>query len=288
MNTSEGATSLPAGAAEPASPGRRRSIPLGGSEAHAVASVGEPVPWRYPRWIAHRGAGKLAPENTLAAFELGARHGYRMFECDVKLSADDVPFLLHDDTLERTTNGQGVAGEQPWHALAKLDASSWDSPSFAGEGLPLLDSIARFCLYHGYCLNIEIKPSPGHETRTGRIVANEAARLWSTATGPVAPPLLTSFSRAALQAARSAQPQLPRGLLLDALPDGWLESAEALQCVAIICQHRLWTAQTVAQARQAGFRLLSYTVNDEASVSRLMALGTDSIITDRVDSFKPD
>ena len=75
--------------------------------------------WPYPRWIAHRGAGKLAPENTLAAFKLGARHGYRMFECDVKLSSDDVPFLLHDSTLERTTSGHGTAGEQPWSALAR-------------------------------------------------------------------------------------------------------------------------------------------------------------------------
>ena len=60
--------------------------------------------WPYPRWIAHRGAGKLAPENTLAAFRQGAQHGYRMFECDVKLSVDGVPFLLHDATLGRTTN----------------------------------------------------------------------------------------------------------------------------------------------------------------------------------------
>ena len=245
-------------------------------------------PWPYPRWIAHRGAGKLAPENTLAAFRLGASHGYRMFECDVKLSADGVPFLLHDDTLARTTNGHGVADEQPWQALAKLDAGRWHSPPFAGESLPLLDSVARFCLYHGYGLNIEIKPTPGQESRTGRVVANEAARLWNTAARPPAPPLLTSFAPAALQAARSAQPQLPRGLLLDAMPGGWLESAQALQCVAIVCQHQLWNTETVAQAKQAGFRLLSYTVNDEASASRLIALGTDGIITDRVDSFKPD
>ena len=68
------------------------------------------VPWPYPRWIAHRGAGKLAPENTLAAFRLGAAHGYRMFECDAKLSSDGVPFLMHDATLERTTNGRGTGG----------------------------------------------------------------------------------------------------------------------------------------------------------------------------------
>ncbi|WP_341649744.1 glycerophosphodiester phosphodiesterase family protein [Thauera humireducens] len=65
--------------------------------------------WPYPRWIAHRGAGQLAPENTLAAFRLGHAHGYRMFECDVRLSADGVPFLLHDDVLDRTTDGKGVS-----------------------------------------------------------------------------------------------------------------------------------------------------------------------------------
>ena len=89
--------------------------------------------WPYPRWIAHRGAGKLAPENTLAAFKLGAQHGYRMFECDVKLSADSVLFLLHDDTLARTTNGTGDASGKTWHDLSQLDAGSWHSVAFAGE-----------------------------------------------------------------------------------------------------------------------------------------------------------
>ena len=76
--------------------------------------------WLYPRWIAHRGAGNLAPENTLAAFRLGAEYGFRMFECDVRLSADGVPFLLHDRTLERTSNGRGVAGDHSWGELARL------------------------------------------------------------------------------------------------------------------------------------------------------------------------
>ena len=67
-----------------------------------------PKPWPYPRWIAHRGAGKLAPENTLAAFRVGANYGYRMFECDAKLSADGVLFLMHDTTLRRTTNAAAV------------------------------------------------------------------------------------------------------------------------------------------------------------------------------------
>ena len=241
--------------------------------------------WPYPRWIAHRGAGKLAPENTLAAFKLGASHGYRMFECDVKLSADGVPFLLHDSTLERTTSGHGVAGELAWEALIRLDAGSWHSSHFAGEALPSLEVIARYCLDNNFFLNIEIKPTPGLEAETGTAVANAAARLWKEAT---VPPLLTSFEVPSLQAAQRAEPQLPRGLLLDKLIPGWLGIALELGCVAVVCKYTLWNQTTVNQARSAGLRTLSYTVNNESSIRRLLSLETDGLITDRVDFFKPD
>jgi glycerophosphoryl diester phosphodiesterase len=248
--------------------------------------------WPYPRWIAHRGAGKLAPENTLAAFRLGAAYGYRMFECDVKLSADGVPFLMHDATLQRTTDARArigagnsaVAGEHPWGALSQLDAGSWHSRSFAGEPMPTLDHVAAYCICNGYFLNIEIKPTPGTERHTGEVVAHHAARLWQ---GAAVPPLLTSFDHEALEGAQDAQPELPRGLLLETLRTGWLENALTLGCMAVVCDHTLWDTSSVTQAKSAGFRTLSYTVNDEASVQRLMSLGTDSIITDRVDFFSP-
>jgi glycerophosphoryl diester phosphodiesterase len=239
--------------------------------------------WPYPAWVAHRGAGKLAPENTLAAFRLGALHGYRMFECDAKLSADGVPFLLHDATLDRTTSGSGVAGERSWSELSQLDAGSWHSRAFAGEPLCTLENLARWCLANRHFLNIEIKPTPGTERHTGEVVAQEAARHWHGST----PPLLTSFQPQALAGARAAAPELPRGLLLDALPAGWLEAAIALECQAVVCDHALWAAGSVARARQAGLRCLSYTVNDERAAERLRALGTDAIITDAVDLFPP-
>lgn len=249
--------------------------------------------WPYPRWIAHRGAGKLAPENTLAAFRLGASHGYRMFECDVKLSADGVPFLLHDDTLTRTTDAtevlgsdaSTVAGDHTWGALCQCDAGSWHSRTFAGEPLPTLQAVARYCLRNGLMLNIEIKPTPGTEHHTGQVVAEHAARLWQDA---AVPPLLTSFDVPALEGAFAAQPHLPRGLLLDALWTGWLDAALRLQCVAVVCHHNLWDAASVTQAKAAGLRTLSYTVNEEACAQRLLALGVDGIITDRVDLFAPD
>ncbi|MDB5732505.1 MAG: ugpQ [Variovorax sp.] len=250
------------------------------------------TPWPYPRWIAHRGAGRLAPENTLAAFRLGAAHGFRMFECDVKLSADGVPFLMHDATLARTTRGHevlgsaasGVGGDHPWAGLSRLDAGGWHSRTFAGEPLASLENVARYCLRNGHLLNIEIKPTPGTERATGEAVARHAERLWA---GAAVPPLLTSFEPDALDSARAAAPQLPRGLLLDTLPDGWLDAAARLGCTAVVCNHALWDAATVAQARAAGLRTLSYTVNDEWAARRLIGLGTDGIITDRVDLFSP-
>ena len=240
--------------------------------------------WPYPRWIAHRGAGKLAPENTLAAFRLGASHGYRMFECDAKLSADGVVFLMHDAALDRTTSGRGIGGAQPWSALAQLDAGGWHSRAYAGEPLPTLENLARFCLANGHLLNIEIKPTPGTERETGEAVAREAARLWQ---GAAVPPLLTSFQVESLEGAQAVQPELPRGLLLDKLWDGWLDAARQLGCVAIVCNHALWDATVVSMVHDAGMRALSYTVNDDRAAQRLLELGTDGIITDRVDLFPP-
>lgn len=250
--------------------------------------------WPYPRWLAHRGAGHLAPENTLAAFRQGAAHGYRMFECDVKLSSDGVPFLLHDTTLNRTTNAishlsanasaSTIAGEHSWATLAQLDAGSWHSRQYAGEPLPTLDNIAAWCLANYGLLNIEIKPTPGTERKTGEVVARRAAQLWQ---GSAIAPLLTSFDTAALAGARSVAPALPRGLLLEALAPDWLDTARALGCVAVVCDHSLWDASSVAQAKGAGLRCLSYTVNDAWAVQRLWDLGTDGLITDRVDKFSP-
>ena len=241
-------------------------------------------PWPYPLWIAHRGAGKLAPENTLAAFRVGAAHGFRGFECDVKLSADGVPFLLHDATLERTTSGLGKASVQSWSALSRLDAGGWHSQGFAGEPIPTLEAIGRYCVRNRHALNIEIKPTPGDAQRTGHVVALAAARLWA---GQAMPPLLSSFEPEALAAARLAAPGLPRALLLDTLQDGWFEQAQALGCVAVVTNHALMDAALISRLHRAGLRALVYTVNEAAEAQRLMGLGIDGMITDAVDRFAP-
>jgi glycerophosphoryl diester phosphodiesterase len=238
--------------------------------------------WPYPFWIAHRGAGKLAPENTLAAFRVGASHGYRAFECDVKLSADGVPFLLHDATLQRTTRERGLAADRAWNELSCIDAGGWHSRAFAGEPIPSLASIAGYCLRNGFALNIEIKPTPGAETETGRVVADAAAGLWADS---AVKPLLSSFNPDALAAAQSAQPGLPRALLLDTLRLGWLDEAHALGCVAIVANYGVLDSAVIARVHADGLRALTYTANDPATVRWLVDCGIDGIITDAVDRF---
>ncbi len=240
--------------------------------------------WPYPRIVAHRGGGKLAPENTLAAIDTGARYGHTMIEFDAKLSRDGEIFLLHDDTLERTSNGWGVAGDLPWETLLKVDAGSWFGKPFHGEPLPLLAQVAERCRQHGMMANIEIKPTTGLETETGRVVALAAKALWQGMTTP----LLSSFEIPALEAAQRAVPELPRGLLLDEWRDDWRELTTRLGCVSLHLNHKLLDEARTREIKQAGLRILVYTVNRPQRASELLRWGVDCICTDRIDLIGPD
>jgi glycerophosphoryl diester phosphodiesterase len=240
--------------------------------------------WPYPSLCAHRGAGKLAPENTLASLRLGHAHGYRMAEFDVKLSADGVAFLLHDATLDRTTNAPGRADQRTWRELSQLDAGSWHSPAYAGEPLPTLAAIARWSRANGVAVNIEIKPTPGRERETGAAIAIDAAHLWA---GADVPPLLSSFSPIALDAARDAVATLPRAFLIDRFDQATLAVARALDCVALDAKHTLLGEDVVGAARAAGLQVVAWTVNDPIRATALLALGVDTIITDAVDVLQP-
>ena len=243
------------------------------------------VSWPYPFWIAHRGAGRLAPENTLPAFALGAAHGWRMFECDAKLSRDGQVFLLHDDCLERTSNGSGAASACRMAELALLDAGSWHSSAYAGTPIATLQALVEQCQAQGWWLNVEIKPSPGQEQATGAAVAQLLARLWRVG----APPLLSSFAPTALAAARGVAPTLPRALLLDAGADfaQALTQAQALDCQAMVLHQQLCRSGTIARVHVQGMRCLSFTVNQARRAQQLQAAGIDGLISDAITRLDP-
>lgn len=240
--------------------------------------------WPYPRVAAHRGGGTLAPENTLAGLRTGAQFGHAMGEFDAKLSADNVVFLLHDDTVDRTSNGQGAAARMRYEELAKLDAGSWRDAKFAGEPMPTLAQVAACCEELGLAANVEIKPCEGRDGETGRLVAEETARRWANAASA---PLLSSFSYAALEAARDAAPHLPRGMLYERVPDDWRAQTAALGCVSLHASHRHLDAALVARIKSAGLFILAYTVNDLERARELVRWGVDTICTDRIDLIGP-
>ena len=107
--------------------------------------------WPYPRIVAHRGGGTLAPENTLAAIRLGAEMGFRGVEFDVMLAGDGTPVLIHDETLERTTGVKGEVARTSWAELAQLDAGSWKGEKWRGERIPSFEQAGRLCRELGLC-----------------------------------------------------------------------------------------------------------------------------------------
>jgi glycerophosphoryl diester phosphodiesterase len=239
--------------------------------------------WPYPRLIAHRGAGTLAPENTLAALDAAVRYGYRAVELDARLSGEGTPVLIHDDTLERTTTGTGPVARARDAVLRALDAGAWHSPALAGEPLPTLREAIRRCLELGLWANIEIKSDRGHEEESGERIARVVQESWRGT-----PPLLSSFSPAALEAARRVAPGLPRALLLGGFTGGWRAQAERLGCVAIHSAARETSPADIAAVRRAGLAVACYTVNDPDEVKRLFAAGADAIFTDRPDRIPAD
>jgi len=240
--------------------------------------------WPYPRIVAHRGGGKLAPENTLAAIDCGYHHGQKMIEFDAKLSADQQVFLLHDDTLNRTSSDHGIAGAMTWERLQHVDAGSWYSEQYSGEKLPLLAEVAERCRRYELFANIEIKPTTGTDSLTGTLVARYAAEYWRD----MPKPLLSSFSREALRAAKQQNPELPRGYLMHEWQSDGLATAQQLDCVALHLNYRLLTPARIAEIKQAGLRILAYTVNDPVIARHWLDQGVDMLCTDRIDLIGPD
>jgi glycerophosphoryl diester phosphodiesterase len=234
--------------------------------------------WPYARIVAHRGGGKLAPENTLGAIRLGAQMGFKGVEFDVMLAGDGTPVLIHDETLERTTDGRGRVADLSYAQMAGFDAGK-------GERIPRFEDAARLCRELGLWANVEIKPALGYERRTGEAVARMAAELWR---GAQLAPVLSSFSPVALAAARQAAPGLPRGLLVGRMPPRWREMLRDLECVALHANYRALNARLVEEAHQAGRAVLAWTVNDRRAARKLLRWGVDSVVTDRLDRIAPD
>jgi len=228
-----------------------------------------------PRWFAHRGGGSLAPENTLAGIRLAACLGYKAVEFDVMLSGDGTPVLIHDETLERTTNGVGQVCATPDALLFALDAGG-------GERIPRFTEAAALCRELGLLANVEIKPAAGYEVPTAELVARLSRELWRDA---AVPPLLSSFSLPALEIARAVAPEMRRGVLYEVVPADWRREMKRLQAVSLHCDGSLLTDEVLREASGLGIPVLCYTVNSLDKAKALFGRGVSALFTDRLDLF---
>ncbi|WGF86384.1 glycerophosphodiester phosphodiesterase family protein [Marinivivus vitaminiproducens] len=231
-----------------------------------------------PRVIGHRGAAALAPENTLDAIEAAHRAGARWVEFDVKLTGDGVPILFHDAVLTRTTGAKGKVARTSWAAIRGLDAGRAFGrparvPAFA-EAIDLLGTL-------GLGANVEIKPCPGREAETTAAALATIAERWPD---HLPPPLVSSFARPCLAAARERAPHLPRGLLAERLPLRWRALMLAYGCATLHLSQRHLDTARVARLRATGVPLLVYTVNDPARARVLIEAGAQAVISDAPDA----
>jgi glycerophosphoryl diester phosphodiesterase len=229
-----------------------------------------------PIIFAHRGASAHAPENTLAAFDLALKQGAPAIEFDVKLTSDRQVVIIHDQTLNRTTNGSGAVTKQPLAALRELDAGSWLSVDFRGEKIPTLDEVFE-AVGKKLLMNVELT---NYATPFDGLVHEVAVLVKKH--GLQEHVIFSSFFPTNLMIARRLLPAVPRGQLILEGNSGWWQRA-AGNFMALDAEHPFTadvSADSVKHAHAKGRRVHTWTVNDPADMRHLRSLGVDGIFTD--------
>ncbi|MEO3427731.1 glycerophosphodiester phosphodiesterase family protein [Pelagibius sp. CAU 1746] len=245
--------------------------------------------------MGHRGAKALAPENTLASMRAAAAAGVTWVEFDVMLTGDGQPVLFHDDTLRRTTGAEGEMARTPLAVVRGLDATRHFTQKYSkAAGLrfrgqpecrvPSLEETAACLLELGLTPNVEIKPTKGLAVETAETALTRLRKLWP-ADRPA--PLISSFERASLAAAKRVAPDWPRGLLAEEFPADWRQAMAELDCVSMHLYWRRTRRADVAAVKAAGYAFAVYTVNGVRAGRRLLDKGVDCLITDRPDLLVP-
>jgi glycerophosphoryl diester phosphodiesterase len=227
--------------------------------------------------IAHRGASRYAPENTLSAFSKAKQLGAQWVEFDVMLSLDGESIVIHDETLERTTNGRGMVGDYSYPDLKRLDAGSWFDLQFSDEKIPTFKEVILCLQANQLAANVEIKPLPGQDEQTATKVLADIRDHWTV---DMMPPLISSFSVLALRTVRQLSPDALIGLLVDEWFEGWEAICDELQCVSVHVNQQILNADNVYRIKSQNRFVLSYTVNDPNRAKTLFAFGVDAVFSD--------
>jgi glycerophosphoryl diester phosphodiesterase len=218
--------------------------------------------------IAHRGASSYAPENTLAAFDAALRMGVRNIELDVALTSDSHTVVIHDDTVDRTTNGRGSVTSHTLAALRQLDAGSWFGAQFKGERIPTFDDV--LARYKGRVrIHAEVKgKSPSLSQRTADLIRKHGMEGQVT---------VTSFQSVRLEEMRAYAPELPMGWLVRAVDDSIIAQAHAIGVTRFCPRADTVTPELVQRLHAEGFVVRAWGVSTEELMQRVVQAGVDGM-----------
>jgi glycerophosphoryl diester phosphodiesterase len=230
-----------------------------------------------PAVFAHRGASAYAPENTLSAFQLAITQNADGIELDVTMTADGQVVVMHDTTIDRTTDGRGQVKKMDLHTLRQFDAGNWFGPKFKGESIPTLSEVFEL-VGDKVTTNIELQP---YSSPLGQLTEKVASLVAHHNLEKKV--ILSSFNPRALAKMTYQLPSVPIGILLTHGKVGaWskLIFDMFVNYHSIHPHYSIVTPKMIQRARSKGHRVIAYTVNQPEDIQRLYAMGIDGIFTD--------
>ncbi|MGF1694393.1 glycerophosphoryl diester phosphodiesterase [Vibrio lamellibrachiae] len=230
----------------------------------------------------HRGAASLAPENTLVSIEQAAKAGAHWVEIDTQLSADNVPVVFHDKTVNRCTNGKGKISELDLATLKSLDAGSWFGEEFSGVTIPTLEEALDKCVELNLTLNLELKT---YDDKTIHALVEQVIDVVNRRDYPIDKLLFSSFSKDALVLCQTLAPKVRRGFICEVWNSASIDSLKSLELYSVHVDHQILDKSTAKQIKESGVVLKIWTLNEPEKAETYYQLGVDNIITDMPDKF---
>ncbi len=230
--------------------------------------------------IAHRGASGMAPENTLAAIDRAIKLGVDLVEIDLRVTGDGRLVVIHDSTVDRTTNGHGAVKDITLEEIRKLKAGAWFDPPFSRERVPILEEVLDLTRKNALLL-VEIKA----KAISGLLV--EAIKELKASEEVV----VQSFHPDSIQQVRELEPRIPAALLVGRFPVGhtrWrgrtlVKNSLAVGANALAISHHAVTPSLVEEVHLRGLALWTWTVDEEMAMQKMIQTGADGIITNHPD-----
>lgn len=229
------------------------------------------------RLIAHRGAPLLAPENTLPSFQAAVEHGATWIEVDVKLTKDMHPVIIHDDAVDRTTNGTGYVANLTLDEIRALEAGVRYGHIFKGVKVPTLAETVGFVLDKGIGLQLEIKPTSGQEIETAEIAISQLKSLWPAGEKKL---FISSFSELSLQVAAKIMPDVPRGLAVCVPPKDPAALLARTDCQILHFLGDFATDDDLQRLAHSGIEFAIATINDPVLARKYIDAGAQTVLSD--------